>query len=71
MNKNKQIFELYIDHLVTTLSDPTATSLSNRLDGNNSHDDITRFFSHKPFASVDLWANVKKEVVKLNLMIPF
>ena len=62
MNKNKQIFELYIDYLVTSFSYTTATGLSNLLDGELSHDQITRFLSHKQFTSADLWANVKKEV---------
>ncbi|WP_094752206.1 IS701 family transposase [Psychromonas sp. CD1] len=62
MNKNKQIFELYIDYLVTSFSYTTATGLSNLLDGEISHDQITRFLSHKQFSSADLWQNVKKEV---------
>jgi hypothetical protein len=62
MNKNKQIFELYIDYLVTSFSYTTATGLSNLLDGEISHDQITRFLSHKQFRSADLWKNVKKEV---------
>jgi hypothetical protein len=62
MNKNNQIFELYIDYLVTSFSYTTATGLSNLLDGEISHDQITRFLSHKQFSSADLWKNVKKEV---------
>ncbi|MFT5635839.1 MAG: hypothetical protein ACI89T_001294 [Cognaticolwellia sp.] len=61
MNKNKQIFELYIDYLVTSFSYTTATGLSNPLDGDISHDQITRFLAHKQFSSADLWKNVKKE----------
>jgi hypothetical protein len=48
MNKNKQIFELYIDYLVTSFSYTTATGLSAILDGDIS--------------SADLWINVKKDV---------
>jgi len=62
MNKNKQIFELYIDYLVTSFSYATATGLSNLLDGEISHDQVTRFLSHKPLTSADLWRNVKKKV---------
>ncbi|MCK5819417.1 MAG: transposase, partial [Psychromonas sp.] len=65
MNKNKQIFELYIDYLVTSFSYTTATGLSNLLDGEFSHDQITRFLSYRKFTSADLWANVKKEVRKI------
>ena len=71
MNKNKQIFELCIDYLVNPFNYTTATGLSNLLDGEISHDQITRFLSHKQFTSADLWANVKKRCVKLNLMISF
>ena len=62
MNKNKQIFDLYIDYLVTSFSYTTATGLSNLLDGEISHDQITRFLSHQQFSSADLWKDVKKEV---------
>jgi len=58
MNKNKQIFELYIDYLVTSFSYTTATGLSTLLDEEISHDQITRFLSHKQFSSADLWKNV-------------
>ncbi|BBW93494.1 hypothetical protein PS1M3_35810 [Pseudoalteromonas sp. PS1M3] len=54
MNKNKQIFELYIDYLVTSFSYTTATGLSDLLGGDISHDQITRFLSHKQFSSADL-----------------
>jgi hypothetical protein len=62
MNKNKQIFELYIDYLVTSFSYTTATGLSAILDGDISRDQVTRFLSHKHFSSADLWINVKKDV---------
>ena len=65
MNKNKQIFELYIDYLVTSFSYTTATGLSDLLDGDISHDQITRFLSHKQFSSADLWKNVKEDVRKI------
>ncbi len=54
MNKNKQIFELYIDYLVTSFSYTTSTGLSDLLGGDISHDQITRFLSHKQFSSADL-----------------
>ena len=71
MNKSKQIFELYIDYLVTSLSYTTATGLSNLLDGEISHDQVTRFLSHKQFTSAYLWENVKRKCVKSNLMMVF
>jgi hypothetical protein len=62
MNKNKQIFELYIDYLVNSFSYTTASGLSTLLDGDISHDQITRFLSHKQFSSADLWKNVRNDV---------
>ncbi|MCK5817874.1 MAG: hypothetical protein KAH18_01195 [Psychromonas sp.] len=40
MNKSKQIFELYIDYLVTSLSNATSTGFSNLQDRDVSHDQI-------------------------------
>ena len=54
MYKNKQIFELYLDYFITPFSDTTATGLSNLLDGDISHDQITRVIYHKEFTSSDL-----------------
>nr|WP_281166520.1 transposase [Psychromonas hadalis] len=51
-----------MDYFFTSFSYTTATALSNFLDGEISHDQITHFFSHKQFSSADLWQNVKKEV---------
>jgi len=54
MNKNKKIFELYIDYLVISFSYTTAAGLSALLDDDISHDKVTRFLSHKQFSSADL-----------------
>ena len=62
MNKSKQIFELYIDYLVTSLSYTTATGLSNLLDGEISHDQVTRCLSHKQFTSCMFMGTCKKKV---------
>ncbi|MCK5817760.1 MAG: hypothetical protein KAH18_00610 [Psychromonas sp.] len=62
MNKNKKIFDLYVDHVVTPFCYTTATRLSNLLGGEISHDPITQFLSHKQFTSADLGENVQKEV---------
>ncbi|MCK5819003.1 MAG: hypothetical protein KAH18_07055 [Psychromonas sp.] len=59
MNKHKQIFELYIDYLVTSLSFTTATGLSNLLDGEISHDQITRFYP-KDSLSRPIYGKCKK-----------
>ncbi len=65
MNKNKQIFELYIDYLVTSFIYTTGTGLSYLLGGEISHVQVTRFLSHKQFSSDHLWKNVKDDVRKI------
>ena len=62
MNKDKQLSDLYCDYLMTSFHYTTATGLSNLLDGDISHDKITRFLASKPFLSAELWKAVKKEV---------
>ena len=53
MNKNKQIFDLYVDHPVTPFRYTIATGLSNLLVWDLSHDQITRVLSHKEFTLAD------------------
>ena len=69
MNKDKQLSDLYCDYLMTSFHYTTATGLSNLLDGDISHDKITRFLASKPFLSADLWKAVKKRFAKLKLMM--
>ena len=59
---NNNIFDLYTDYLLTSFSYTTATGLSELLDGELSHDQITRFLSSKDLTSKELWKAVKKEV---------
>jgi len=61
MNKTK-IFDLYTDYLQTSFSYTTATGLSQLLDGEISHDQVTRFLSEKDYTSVDLWRSIKNEI---------
>jgi len=61
MNDNN-IFDLYTDYLLTSFSYTTATGLSELVDGELSHDQITRFLSRQDFTSKALWKSVKKEV---------
>jgi len=65
MHKDKQIFELYTDYLMTSFNQTTATGLSDLLDGELSHDQVTRFLARKLFTSADLWAAVKKDLRKI------
>jgi len=59
---NNNIFDLYTDYLLTSFSYTTATGLSQLVDGELSHDQITRFLSGKDLTSKELWKAVKKEV---------
>jgi len=54
-----EIAEIYSDYLIASFGLTTATGLSNLLDGQISHDKITRFLSSKLKTSKDLWQFVK------------
>lgn len=51
--------EIYSDYLIASFGLTTATGLSNMLDGEISHDKITRFLAGKVKTSQDLWLFVK------------
>ncbi|MCY7375604.1 MAG: transposase [Pyrinomonadaceae bacterium] len=53
------IAEIYSDYLIASFGLTTATGLSNLLDGEISHDKITRFLSAQLKTSQDLWHFVK------------
>jgi hypothetical protein len=54
--------ELYTDYLLSTFGQATATGLSALLDGEVSHDHVTRFLSGADYTSKDLWLQVKSVV---------
>ena len=54
--------ELYTDYLISGNGYATATGLSSMMDGDVSHDQITRFLSQNEFTSKDLWKQVKSTV---------
>jgi hypothetical protein len=56
---NDNIFDLYVDYLLSSFGSVTATGLSGVVDGLISHDKITRLLSRKPETSADLWSVVK------------
>ena len=58
-NMDKNLLELYSDYLISSFSSTTATGLSNLLEGNISHDKITRFLSSEQYGSKDLWQLAK------------
>lgn len=49
------IAEIFSDYLIASFGLTTATGLSNLLDGEISHDKITRFLASKMKTSKDLW----------------
>jgi hypothetical protein len=53
------IAEIYSDYLIASFGLTTATGLSKLLDGEISHDKITRFLASKMKTSKDLWQFVK------------
>jgi hypothetical protein len=57
--------ELYTDYLISTCGYATATGLSGMLEGEISHDKVTRFLSEREYTSKDLWREVKATVHKV------
>ena len=59
--KNSEL-ELYTDYLLSSFGATTATGLSAMVQGDVSHDQITRFLSRQDYTSKDLWLQVKAMV---------
>ena len=62
---NKEKLDLYTDYLVSNMGYATATGLSSMLEGEVSHDSVTRFLSARTYTSRDLWLEVKSTVRKI------
>ncbi len=58
----KAELELYTDYLLSTFGQATATGLSAMVNGEMSHDQVTRFLSEREYTSKDLWRQVKLTV---------
>ena len=58
----KADLDLYTDYLLSTFGAATATGLSAMVEGDVSHDQITRFLSAQEYTSKDLWQQVKRTV---------
>ena len=56
---NRALIDLYSDYLITAFSQASATSLSRALDGQISHDTITRFLADHTLTGRDYWQLVK------------
>ena len=59
---NKEYLELYTDYLISTFGYATATGFSRMVEGEVSHDQMTRFLSEEEYTSKDLWLEVKGTV---------
>jgi hypothetical protein len=62
---NKELLDLYTDYLISSFGATTATGLSQVLDGQVSHDQITRLLAGKKQGSAELWQLVKPQVRKM------
>jgi hypothetical protein len=56
------LLDLYTDYLLSTFGYATATGLERMVDGEVSHDQVTRFLSKEAYTSKDLWLQVKATV---------
>ncbi len=56
------LLDIYTDYLISSFSGTTATGLSRLLDGEVSHDKVTRLLSKYNFSSSYLWSLVKSTV---------
>ena len=56
---DKNLLELYSDYLLSSFGPTTATGLSALLEGQVSHDQVTRFLSGDAYTSKTLWQQVK------------
>lgn len=56
------LLDLYTDYLLSSFGPTTATGLATLLDGQVSHDQITRWLADEPKTSRDLWLKVKESV---------
>ena len=57
--KQHQIADLYSDYLLASFGATTATGLSQLLEGEVSHDQVTRYLAGTKKTAADLWLTVK------------
>ncbi len=61
----EKLLDIYTDYLISQNQHATATGLSLLLDGQISHDRITRFLNNNQFSAKDLWKYVKPTVRRI------
>lgn len=59
---DKKMLDIYTDYLISQNHHATATGLSALLDGEISHDKVTRFLNTDEYGSRELWQHVKPSV---------
>ena len=59
---DKQLLETYSDYLMSLFGYTTRTGLSMLVEGEISHDKVTRFLSSGDFTSTELWEIIKPTV---------
>ncbi|MFC1878779.1 transposase [Chloroflexota bacterium] len=62
---NKEILDLYTDYLISSFGQTTATGLSRLMNGDVSHDQVSRMLASTKMTSKDWWLKVKPEVRKI------
>lgn len=62
---DKKLLDLYTDYLISSFGQTTATGLSQLLEGEISHDQVTRFLASPAKTSADLWQIVKPLLRKI------
>lgn len=62
---NKDILDLYSDYLLSSFGQTTATRLSELMNGEISHDQVTRMLASSKMTSKDWWRMVKPQVRKI------
>lgn len=62
---NKEILDLYTDYLISSFGQTTATGLSRLMNGEVSHDQVSRMLASPKMTSKDWWLKVKPEVRKI------
>ena len=55
----KSLLDIYTDYLISSFGPTTATGLGRLLEGEISHDQVTRFLAATPKTSADLWRQAK------------
>jgi len=60
--KQDELLDLYSDYLISSFGATTATGLAKLLEGDVSHDQVTRFLASRERTAADLWHLVKPHV---------